>query len=266
MQNARRVPVQFDRPPIIEVACGITFALPKPLKSAHIGLYWSRLVGEFPRCEDATPIAMIVEGQGSLDTAEINLQFEQVSLPPMRRAWLINEEGTNLLQLQDDRFLFNWKRTSDNFSYPSYSLIVTSFRLQWARYVEFLASQGLGTPTPLQLEMTYFNFWAGGPAWLRDYQRDDLRARFLDAPEVVNWKVVHSLPGSQGRLHINALSARHAMTNEKGIRLDLTARGLPKDASEANCNEWFDLAHEWITHGFADITTSDAHAAWGRTA
>lgn len=266
MQKDGRVPVQFDRPPVIEVACGVAFTLPKPLKTAHIGLYWSRVRDEFPRCDDASPIAMVVEGQGTPDSIGYDVQVQPVALPPVRRVWLINAEGTHLVQLQEDRFLFNWKRTGDDSSYPSYMNVVAGFREQWSRYKEFLASEGLGPPTPLQLEMTYFNFWPGGRAWLRDHQREETGERFLEAPEAVDWKVVHNLPDSRGRLHISAASARHAATSEKGIRLDLTARGLPRDLSDASCEQWFDLAHEWITQGFADITTADAHKAWGRTA
>ena len=266
MQNDGRVPVRFDRPPVIEVACGVAFTLPKPLKTAHIGLYWSRVIGEFPRCDDAAPITMIVEGIGTPDSTDFSVQVESVALHPIRRAWLINAEGTHLLQLQEDRFLFNWKRTGDKSSYPSYNEVVAGFREQWSRYKEFLALEGLGTPTPAQLEMTYFNFWPGGTAWLRDYQRDEAQNRFLEPPDAISWKVVHNLPDSCGRLHIGAASARHAASNGKGIRLDLTARGLPKDPSDASCEQWFDLAHEWITQGFADITTGEAHKAWGRTA
>ena len=266
MQKDGRVPVQFDQPPVIEVACGVAFTLPKPLKTAHIGRYWSRIVGEFPRCDDAAPIAMIVEGQGTPDSTDLNVQFDHMALPPMRRAWLINAEGTHLLQLQEDRFLFNWKRTGEISSYPSYRDVVADFREQWSRYKAFLGDEGLGTPSPTQLEMTYFNFWPGGTAWLRDYQRDQTQERFLEAPEAVSWKVVHNLPESRGRLHISAGSARHATSNEKGVRLDLTARGLPTDPSDSGCEQWFDLAHVWITQGFTDITTDEAHKAWGRTA
>lgn len=265
MKKDGLVPVQFDRPPVIEVACGVAFTLPKPLKSAHIGLYWSRIRSEFPRCDDASPIAMILEGQGTPDSIDFSVQVEPVALPPLRRAWLINAAGTHLLQLQEDRFLFNWKRTGENSSYPSYKEVAAGFREQWSRYKEFLALEGLGTPTPVQLEMTYFNFWPSGTAWLRDYQRDETQARFLEAPAAVDWKVVHNLPDSRGRLHISAASARLAASNEKGVRLDLTARGLPKDSSDRSCEQWFDLAHEWITQGFADITTGEAHKAWGRT-
>jgi uncharacterized protein (TIGR04255 family) len=209
---------------------------------------------------------MVVEGQGVPDSVGFDVQVQPVALPPIRRSWLINAEGTHLIQLQEDRFLFNWKRTAESSAYPHYESVVADFRRQWLRYKEFLDAEGVGPLTLAQLEMTYFNFWPGGTALLRDYQRDVMSERFLGVPEAVNWKVVHTLPDSCGRLHISAASARNAVSNEKGIRLDLTARGLPKDLSDASCEAWFDLAHEWITHGFADITTSDAHKAWGRTA
>ena len=42
---------------------------------------------------------------------------------------------------------------------------------------------------------------------------------------------------------------------------------MPRDAgSGPACDSWFDLAHEWITQGFADVTSPTMHTDWGRTA
>lgn len=265
MQDSGRAPVKFDRPPVLEVACGVAFVLPRQIKTAHIGLYWSRVAAEFPRCEDAPPIAMVVEGQSVPDTTEYSVQFEQVVLPPMRRAWLLNQAGTHLIQLQDDRFLFNWKRTSPDLEYPSYRSVVAGFWTEWKKYKAFLAEQGLGEPTPTQLEMTYFNM-LGGAEELRDFVQPRTPGRFLPQPEAVNYKTLYTMPQGGGRLHVSAASARHVLSGEKGIRLDITARGLPKNVADDGCASWFDLAHEWITHGFADFTTDEAHKNWGRTA
>jgi uncharacterized protein (TIGR04255 family) len=265
MANSVRAPVKFDRPPVLEVACGIAFALPKPLKTAHIGLYWSRVADQFPRCEDAQPIAMVVEGPDAPDSTGYDIQFEAVTLPPLRRVWLLNEPGTHLLQIQEDRFLFNWKRTEQEVTYPSYVTVIAGFREQWASFQEFLVAEGVGAAVPRQLEMTYFNMLSG-PKVLRDYARDVTPERFLGEPDAVNWRSVFSLPEGCGRLHVNAATARHAVSGSKGIRLEITARGLPRDTSESSCGAWFDLAHEWITRGFADVTTEDAHKEWGRTA
>jgi len=262
-----RPPVKFDKPPVVEVACGVFFFLPKPLKSAHVGLYWSRVSTEFPRCDDAQPIAPVFENPGAADSLELSFQLEPVALPPLRRAWLINEPGTHLLQIQQDRFLFNWKRVDESPAYPSYAQVIADFRVQWRRFKDFLAEQELGEPSVTQLEMTYFNFVPGNKqSVLRDHVRDAASGRYLPLPDAVAIKHMYSMPDGNGRLHVSAGSARQTTTGVLGTRIEMTARGLPRDTSNEGCDKWFDLAHEWITHGFADITTDSAHVTWGRTA
>ncbi|WP_297379745.1 TIGR04255 family protein [Roseateles chitinivorans] len=262
MSATTRKPVKFGKPPVVEVSCGVTFRLEKPLKSGHAGLYWSRVRHEFPRCEDAAPITALFE---TSDGAP-NVQYEILDMPELRRTWLLNSVGTHLLQLQEDRFIFNWKRNSLDEHYPSYDTVIADFWKQWHQYRDFLAEQGLGAPVAVQLELTYHNVLLGHSHFLRDHRREAPDSRFLPVSEALNYRDQFLLPDNCGRLHVNALSARQVQTGEKALRLDLTARGLPKEASEEGCKGWFDLAHEWITHGFADLTTSEAHELWGRTA
>ena len=54
-------------------------------------------------------------------------------------------------------------------------------------------------------------------------------------------------------------------TGERLIRLDLQALGLPGKASRDQMEDWFEVAHEWITRGFVDITAPKLHELWGRT-
>jgi uncharacterized protein (TIGR04255 family) len=207
---------------------------------------------------------MVVEapdgGRGS------NIRVELLELPELRRTWLLNAEGTHLIQLQEDRFIFNWKRTEDDAAYPSYQNVIQGFRTQWANYERFLVEQGLGEPTPVQLDLTYFNMLVGLPSYFKDHVRVIAEDRFLPEPEAINWRSQFPLPNGAGRLHVTAISSRHLGSGRTGIRLDLTARGLPKDVSAAGCEAWFTMAHEWITQGFTDLTTPEAHIHWGRTA
>ena len=59
-------PVKFDRPPVVEVACGILFGTTVPLRAAHIGLYWQRIRNEFPRIEEAPPLSPVIETQAGV--------------------------------------------------------------------------------------------------------------------------------------------------------------------------------------------------------
>jgi len=239
--------------------------------TAHIGAFWNLVRSEFPRIQDAGPLANIVEGAGPV--AEIGFQF--TNLPPLRRSWLLSEDGRNLIQLQEDRFLFNWKRSEAQDPYPNYSVVYAQFERHLARFLNFCEEMGVGPITMRQFELVYVNHIsnangleeAGVTGPLVDHVRDMSTDRFLPEPEGFNWTTVYQLPESLGRLHIAAQTAVNIPNQEKLVRLDITARGIGKDQSVDGRREWFKVAHEWITHGFADITSPSLHGAnvWGRT-
>jgi len=124
-----------------------------------------------------------------------------------------------------------------------------------------------------QFDLSYINIIGdsngldivGKSGLLVDHQRSETSARFLPEPEMFNWNTSYTLPQNVGRLHVNAQSAMRLNSIEKIVRLELTARGIPRDPSDTNRRGWFDLAHEWITRGFADSTNPILHkATWGR--
>lgn len=267
-----RIPVKFKTPPVVEVVCGVSFSLAKPLKTAHIGSFWADVRNEFPNIDDAAPLPLIVEG---LNQPPASANFQFFSVPPLRRAWMMATDGKHLIQLQDDRFVFNWKRVSDEDAYPSYQKVIAGFNRQLEKFIGFVKSAGLGDLLFTQLELAYIN--QVGPkngmneqepwSFLADHMKDQSANRFLPAPEGFNWNTTYRLPDLAGRLHVVALNARNNATGQQIVRLDITARGLPKDTSTQGRQAWFDLAHEWITHGFADVTSPEIQKqAWGRTA
>lgn len=261
-------PIKFDNPPVVELVFGTLFKTPVPIKSAHVGRYWQKVLKDFPTLEDAAPLDQVVEGKAG----ELSVSLGISSLPPLRRTWLISDDGRRLIQIQEDRFLFNWKREGFEVEYPSYDKVIQEFEAQLATFVDFLISVGIGEPVFRQFELTYVNHLtkASGLAEvteggaLIDHTRDSVGSRFLPEPEAINWRTVHPMPNNWGRLHVIATNANLLSTGEKIMRLDLTARGAPDDPSKER-REWFDLGHEWITHGFADITSERLHKFWSRT-
>jgi uncharacterized protein (TIGR04255 family) len=253
-------PVKFDRPPVVEVACGILFGTTVPLRAAHIGLYWQRIRNEFPRIEEAPPLSPVIETE-----AGVGIDFGPRvfgPLPPLRRTWLVSDDGRNLIQVQDDRFLFNWKKAAEDDRYPSYEQVIERFNRHLAGFLEFLKSEDIGAPVYRQFELTYFNHIALGPTagidvnenrLLVDHVRDTARERFLPEPEAVNWVSLYSWPNKPGRLYAAAQSGV-SPDGRRILKLDMTARGIPADPSEESRQAWFDQAHIWITHGFADLS------------
>ena len=270
MKATNRKPVKFDKPPVIEVVCCMTFALSSPLKAAHIGTFWDSIRSEFPNTEDAAPLAAIQEVQSD---ASVDVQLQFLQLPPLRRTWFLSEDGRHLVQLQDDRFIYNWKRIDANDPYPSYDEVVAGFKAQWDRFSDFVRAQQLGDLTVNQLELTYVNHIPVASLGdvqtynvFTDHQLAGSPDRFLPAPKAFKWATSYDLPNGEGRLHTLSQLAKITATAESVVRMDLTARGMPSNASQDGCIAWFDMAHEWITHGFADLTLPALqNNVWRRT-
>lgn len=274
MSQEARTPVKFGKPPLVEVACGVTFSLPESLKSAHFGAFWAKISEKFPTVQDAQPLVSLVEipGQGTSTT----LKFELTDMPPLRRAWFLSSDEHTLVQLQEDRFLFNWRKTTKNGQvvYPSFEKVASEFYEQWGQFKAFLLEMKLGEPTITQLELAYVNALidldgldGGARRVLVDHELKIDAGRFLPEPEGFNWHTSYVIPFGVSRLHIGAQLAREASTHKPTIRLDLTARGLPEDTSPAGIESWFGVAHDWITFGFADVTSSESqYKLWERSA
>jgi uncharacterized protein (TIGR04255 family) len=261
--------VRFNRPPVVEVVCSVQFTLARPLNSVDQGLYWETIRGDFPRVEDAPPINTAFEGFGQTD--EVSL--EVLKLPPLRRSWFLSQDGSNLIQLQDNRFVFNWKRAKSDATYPSYDVVIAAFEQRWTAFEAFLLREKQCAPTCQQFELTYVNHigpdnglsLVGETGPLVDHIRNDRPDRFLPVPEGFNLVTTYLLPNRWGRLRVNAQMAIREPGNERIVRLDMTARGIPGDIASKDRRAWFDLAHEWITHGFADSTNPILHGnAWER--
>ncbi|WP_174874895.1 TIGR04255 family protein [Vogesella oryzae] len=265
-------PVKFENPPIVEVVCGVLFSSQSTIQTAHIGAFWESVRNDFPITEDAPPLLPVLEESGPVTVAS----FELSELPPLRRTWMASEDGRTLIQVQQDRFLFNWKRISDDDAYPSYQVVIKRFEDCLARFVEFCSSVGVGSLAYRQYELTYVNHIGQGngldrvglDALFVDHIRKVEVDRFLPPPDAIGWTSVYSFPNDQGRLHVAMQSAQSQQPSmEKIIRLDLTARGISSDTTELGRSCWFNMAHDWITRGFADITNPILHDdhGWRRT-
>src|ERR1700760_930942 len=103
----------FERQPIAEVSFGVAFLPLKELRTSHFGLFWSRLQSEFPQTVDAVPIGDFGGDMGGM-----------VSVPgwfPLPRVQFIHRNREQLVQLQPNRFYFNWRRLQPITAYPRFA-------------------------------------------------------------------------------------------------------------------------------------------------
>jgi uncharacterized protein (TIGR04255 family) len=266
--DTRKLPL-YDEPPIVEVAFSVLFPSLEGLLSPHIGLLWQGFQPEYPFCDDVVPIAPRVEVFGGQN---VEPQFKITDVPPLPRAWFINQDGTRVIQIQRDRFIHNWRKVDTGSEYPSYETLIKTFQHHLGKFDSFLVETELGKVQPIQYELTYVNQIPQGKAWLTfediskvfpDISWRASSSRFLSHPQTISWTTVFDLPDSFGRLHT---AVKPSSLNEKPTLLfELTVRGIGNYTSLALLKNWFDAAHNYIVYAFADLTDKETQTKiWKR--
>lgn len=261
-------PIKFGNPPVTEVVCGVQFAELKHWHSQHFGLFWTSLKDTFPLVEEKQPIGPAIEGPLG-PAAPPRIEFMSNVLP---RVWFQDENKSMLLQIQSDRMLFNWRKTEREKKYPSFDVVIAEFEKYFAQFRNFVAKNNIGDVVAKQYEVTYVNHItrANGlekfshDVIFSDHMRNESNTRFLGPTESIDLKWTYELPNSWGRLFAQAQTAFLLENNEQIIRFEITARGWPISGEEKARSDWFQLAHDWITRGFADMTRPEAHEIWKR--
>ena len=257
--------IQFENPPVAEVAFSISFEATPPIYGPLLGLFWANVRDQFSLVVENAPLPVIIEPPVGSAVAAQSMQVEMLDMPPLRRTILSSADGKRLIQIQQDRFILNWKRAGQT-TYSDYASAFKAFHELFASFEKTLLTEGNITLRHTQFELQYVNLI--GPdnglgvvdesQVLIDHARVS-NNRFLPPPSGYNWVTSYPLPNNAGRLHTSAQAVVIPGGATRHIRLDIAARGYPVDPVGTTMNAWFDLAHDWITYGFADITSPVLH-------
>lgn len=141
------VPVNQAAPldaPVIEVALGVAFdPLPElgPVALARLAGDWQ---AEYPEMRE-------VPGHppDRLDPG-MSIQFGTGALPS--RLWLLSKDENDLLQIQNDTLLVNWRRMRDEDVYPGHAALLERFGRLWGEFERKVNRKSL---RPRLVEWTY---------------------------------------------------------------------------------------------------------------
>lgn len=265
----------FDRPPVQEVALGVYFHPIPVLDAVRLAQLWERWRDRYPVAEEQPPLPPLVPESFDQPTLSQVVFFGQT---PSARVWYQSEGRDQLVQVQRDRLVHNWRRLSAEQPYPHYDNLLPQFQQDAADLWSFLADQGLEPPVVTQAEATYVN-----PIPLSQIGSDRLTARliapwsgemsdsFLPEPEDVNLTLRFRIPGPEGmptgRLYVSAAPWQWQNPEsgriEPAVLLQVFARGAPMGEGLEGALEFLDLGHDWIVRGFKSLTTPEMHKKWG---
>lgn len=264
---------EFKRPPVTEVVLSLQYATLGNLRSYHIGMLWERVRERYPSVTEQAELPPVFETFGGRPvTRTPGIQIETLLKPPMPRYWFEAPTG-NLLQLQQDRLIHNWRQLEANQEYPRYERVREEFITDLTAFTDFIRDHNLGDLRPNQSEISYINTidipgssnpqkaleqilkcWRGG-------------TRFGDELESVGI-VLRSVLSDKGspyaRMHIIVQPAFRTRDQSPVVRMDITVRGKPVDETVDAALAVFDRGREAIVRTFTDITTPEMHEVWGR--
>lgn len=266
----------FSDPPVVEVALSVQFDSLIKLRTPQLGLLWREFRDRFPITEEHAPLDAVVERFGARRVRKGVARIEILESPPTPRCWFLDEAGTELIQVQHDRFVHNWRKAGTEAEYPRYEHIRSTFEQELRRFDEFLAREQIGEFTPNQCEVTYVNHIVGGKGWqahgdlgnvITVFQRS-FSDEFLEVPEDTGLRMRFLIPDEKGqpigRLHAVLDSGYRNSDNQPIFNLNLTARGAPLGGGINGVLGFLDLGREWVVRGFASMTTPTMHKKWGR--
>lgn len=257
----------FDRPPLVEVALGIEFV---PLadfgaiQMARLAQSWREhfpIVQEHAPLPPNPPLGLADQANGGLI---VNMGA------PGIRLWLLNKDQDQLVQIQRDRLVLNWRASGDVSPYPRYhESLRPIFKRQYDQFLAFLDESGLTKPRPLSVEVTYVNMipaLGDGPPDLSSVLRS--QAPFIDglgAPQTTRLQHQWVRTDKDGPMSVLRLDV-DASAQAGAIGLNLTARSLiAPPTSTASVLRSIDLCHDEIVAAFVWLTETDRQAEWGRT-
>ena len=262
--GGRKLP-RFENLPINETVYGVVFSRLPDFKVPHLGLLWDQYRKEYPKCEEVPRLLDVPADK----PGEPTYIFDQWNIP---RIWFIHSDDSRVIQVQNDRFFYNWRRREKN--YPNYDIVFPEFKIHFETFLSFVQDHHLGVVSPKSLELTYINQIPMGGAWkslseisnlFPDISWRRVEDRFLPNPQHLSANLGFLLPEGKGTL---IASIQHGNRTPDGVQiliLQLSAKGPPESNEPKEFLTWFDLAHAWIVRGFEDRTSTDVqHNIWGK--
>jgi uncharacterized protein (TIGR04255 family) len=259
----------YENPPVNEVVIGIQFE-EAAITGAHIGLFWTELRDEFPKASEQPPLDRRIEAfppqRFSPPIVEIS-QFWRGS-----RHWLTSADDVQLIQIQRDRLVYNWRRGPHNATYPHFEVLEERFWNVAQKWSGFLEKEGKLLRLT-QWELSYINhiLTPNGRPTLADVlsfwgeKLYEAMGGVADAGRMEAQRILNENGAPWARMYVNIGTAVRS-DQMPLITFELTVRGPPGNDGEAwgVTRERLFQARRQIVTAFDTLTTPEMHISWGR--
>jgi uncharacterized protein (TIGR04255 family) len=252
---------RFNKPPVVEVAIGVEF-LPIPSLTIVPLVELRPIWNDIYPCIEEQPAIRSIPPEGS-PFPGFNFEIQK-GVPPIR-IWLLNENRSELLQIQNDRMVLNW-RANFGSAYPHYRELEPRFLVNWHRFREAIADRTLGELQPIIAEVTYINRFTleEGETLFDALSIFDPNAPLKNSEPSVELSV--DLIASDGTTQFGKqkMSAARSQDEGKEAQLISVTRIDFRPADDRPIEMALRRAHAIAVNGFANVTAARMHKRWER--
>jgi len=245
--------VTFKNPPINEVVVSTYFNPPlSDLRSEHIGLFWGKIKQDFP----------IVSQQPIVGTELDILGNEPFPIP---RYWFIAEDKINLIQVQKNAFMFNWRRNDEK--YPRFHKnIKPTFDKYYGLFNEFVRTETNIEDLAVDLcELNYINvidcceYWEGPQDTPKIIPSFSMLNPNIDDLDFLGFNCNFGYRlSSDLQINIGIRSGFRTQQQDRPVLIfEIKTSGRLGQIEKPEADEWFERAHDAIIKCFLSITDTD---------
>jgi uncharacterized protein (TIGR04255 family) len=263
---------EYDRPPVDEAAIAIQFPQIQGYSRELVGAFCQASKDEYPVFDDSQPRV-----EPAIESLNVQVRPAVPTMviggPGRERTWVVSEDDTRLLQLQDNMYVCNWRRRRSSDEYPRFEPLWNRFWTGFNRLRRLVAEQGLPSIQVRQIEVTYINWIVDMPStqFLSVLGGTDLTGvSSLGAPEdqaLLARYLMRDAGNPFGRLLLSCQPALRAdeFFPGPGYQFSLTARVPLTPATRSN-EELARLIFQCrvtIVEAFTKLTGASAQESWG---
>lgn len=260
MSTTEQRTIIYKNPPLDEIIGGIHFDSIKGLQAGHLGVLWQKFGPDFTSTEDHNLLSPISDD-------EMNYR----SLPPLPRVWFVHKDENELIQMQFNRFIYNWRKRRPDDRYPGYPTFMGNFQEYLSRFQEFLIEQELGDFTPRRYELAYIDHILQHEGWETISDLEKVFPNFIAykghttlPPDIrgINWQIAFGLPNDLGQLNLSIRNAQRTIEKDHLLRVEFRAISNPL---HGDMRSWFNDAHDVILDLFSTVISNEIQEKyWGR--
>lgn len=264
---------RFEKPPVAELVLGVQFNPLVSLNTVQVSAWRDRIKAEFPIIQEHPELPDLVEVP-ELQVMKVRMQMVE-GVPP-RRFWFVNGAETELIQIQRNRFVYNWRKRADGDQYPTYDVLRKKLEVQLKAFLEFAAAERMGDFVPNLCEVTYMNHIVGSGVWTTHGEASKVfsalsggqAGSFLPKAESMTFAGTFQIPlaGDRfGRLRVHSEPSFFIADKTPLFRMSVSSRVPALSPDFPGVLGAMDVGHVWGTCGFAALTTAEMHKVWERT-